>query len=275
MPQDIKTMQLYPRAERILTDLEAQGYAGDAPLTVDLLTRFDQLHYHGTQALDAAIEACSIGAGDEVLEVGSGWGGCARYVALSTGASVTAVELQADYHQIARDLTNRTGLGGKIAHVNVDFLDLDLPSERFDHTVSWLALFHIPRRSDYLEKIAKTLKTGALLFADDLYRIKEPPRDEAEDFQRHLFPNSLVEIEEYRASLSAAGFDIVAFENMTADWSQFTAARLIAFRDARSDYEAIHGKEGYSVIETFYTKMAGYFARGLVGGVRFAARRRP
>ena len=274
MPPDIKTMQLYPRAKRILADLEALGYASDAPLRLDVLTRFDQLHYHGTQAIDAAIAACGIGAGDHVLEIGSGWGGCARYVAHSADATVNAVELQADYDLIARDLTTRTGLGDRVTHVNADFLDLDLPSDKFDHAVSWLALFHIPRRADYLGKIAKTLKPGGFLFAEDLYRIQEPPPDEAEDFRRHLFPNSLVEIEAYRASLDAAGLDIVGLEDMTADWTEFTAARLIAFRDARADYEAVHGTEGYSVIETFYSKMAGYFTRGLVGGVRYSARRR-
>ncbi len=74
MTQDtIKSMQLYPRPERILADLAARGYAGEAALDMEVLTQLDQLHYHGTEALDAAISQCGIGQADRILEVGSGW----------------------------------------------------------------------------------------------------------------------------------------------------------------------------------------------------------
>jgi sarcosine/dimethylglycine N-methyltransferase len=264
-------MQLYRRPERILAELRAQGLGVGVPLTVEDLNRFDQLHYHGTDALDAAITECGIGDGDRVLEVGSGWGGCARYIAHKAHAQVTAVELQADYDQVARDLTARVTMDGIVDHVNADFLDLDLQESAFDHAVSWLALFHIPRRDVYLDKLNHTLKTGGFLFAEDLYLVQQPGPDEADDFQQHLRPGSLFDRAAYFASLDLAGFDIVHMSEMTADWTEFTATRLQAFRDARSDYEAVHGPEGFAAIELFYAKMAGYFARGLVGGVRYAA----
>ena len=273
MPRNIKTMQLYPRAERILADLNASGYAGDTPLPLDVLTRFDQLHYHGTQALDAAVSACGIAAGDKVLEVGSGWGGCARYVAHVSGADVTAIELQSDYDNVARQLTARAGLADNVAHINADFLSVDLPTNSYDHAVSWLALFHIPRRKDYLEKISNSLKPGGFLYAEDLFQIQAPRHDEADDFNRHLFPNSLVDVETYKTSLHSAGFELLELQDMTEDWTDFTATRLAAFHATRAEYEAVHGAHGYAAIETFYSKMAGYFARGLVGGLRFSARR--
>lgn len=271
--QHIKSMQLYPRAERILDDLAHLGYGGDDPVPVEVLTRFDQLHYHGTEALDAAIAAAGIGAGQEVLEVGSGWGGCARYIAQASGARVTAVELQGDYHAVGSGLTARAGLERGVAHVNADFLEWEAPDASFDHAVSWLALFHIPERPKYLSRIAGALKPGGGFCAEDLYLIAPPPEDEAADFQSHLFPNSLVEIGDYRDTLEEAGFKIEELTNMTADWTEFTAQRLDAFRANRAQYEAVHGAEGRAIIETFYEKMAGYFARGLVGGVRFSATR--
>ena len=274
MSDDIKTMQLYQRPERILADLAALGFGTDAPLTIETLNRFDQLHYHGTDALDVAIAECSICAGDRVIEVGSGWGGCARYVAHKTGARVTAVELQADYDQVARGLTARIALRGEIEHVNADFLDLETPKAAFDHAVSWLALFHIPSREVYLGKLNHALKPGGFLFAEDLYLIRKPDQDEEQDFRQHLQPGSLVDRDAYFADLENAGFDVISQTDMTVDWTNFTAIRLQAFRDARSDYEAVHGADGYAGIEVFYAKMAGYFARGLVGGIRFAAVRR-
>ncbi|EBA03126.1 SAM-dependent methyltransferase [Rhodobacterales bacterium HTCC2150] len=274
LDNDIKSMQLYPRPERIYSDLEALGYGHDAPLSVEVLSQFDQLHYHGIEALDVAISACKIKARDRVLEVGSGWGGCARHIANATGATITAVELQADYDRVARKLTARTNLGGGVEHVNADFLQLEIETGTFDHAVSWLALFHIPRRSEYLDKLHRSLRPGGKLFVEDLYLIKDPDSDELEDFKQHLFPNSLVRRKSYFASLENAGFDVSVADDMTNDWLEFTFDRLKKFRDSREQYVSVHGVEGYEIIETFYTKMAGYFSRGLVGGLRIAANRR-
>jgi len=271
---DIKSMQLYPRPERILADLAALGYPDETPVEMDVLNRLDQLHYHGTDALDNAITACGITAGDAVLEVGSGWGGCARYIAHRSGAHVTAVELQADYNRIAQHLTERTGLQTGVRHVNADFLALDLPEGGFDHVVSWLALFHIPNRAEYLRRIHAALRPGGVFLAEDLYLITSPPEGELDEFRSHLFPNSLTDLDSYHTTLEAAGFTAVHIEDMTASWTAFTQTRLHAFRENQPDYESIHGAENYAVIETFYDKMAGYFERGLVGGLRVKANRR-
>lgn len=264
-------MQLYPRAERIYSELEALGYDADAPVPVDVLNQFDQLHYHGTQALDAAIAACDMKAGQRVLEIGSGWGGCARYLAQTSGAELHAVELQQDYHRVAQDLTLRSGLTPRVSHLNADFLEVDLQDGGYDHAVSWLALFHIPDRPRYQAKINASLKPGGVLFAEDLFLIAAP--DDEADFARHLFPNSLVSRRDYESSLQEAGFDDVALTDMTEDWAEFTANRLKAFRATRPAYEARHGQDGYTALHLFYEKMAGYLADGVVGGVRLSARK--
>ena len=75
-------------------------------------------------------------------------------------------------------------------------------------------------------------------------------------------------------SLETAGFEIQSATDMTKDWTNFTSTRLDAFRNNQRRYEEVHGAEGYTTIETFYDKMAGYFQRGLVGGIRLSARRR-
>lgn len=271
MTDHIKSMQLYPRAERIYAELEALGHTDGAAVSVDVLNRFDQLHYHGTEALDAAILACGMQDGQSVLEVGSGWGGCARYLAHTSGAHLTAVELQRDYHKVAVDLSNRSGLGAQVNHINADFLDVALPEQGYDHAVSWLALFHIPDRPRYQAKIHALLKPGGTFFAEDLFLIK-PPQDE-EDFARHLFPNSLVTRDAYEATLHAAGFDALEVTDMTDDWATFTRTRLAAFEDGRADYAAKHGEDGYRALHLFYDKMAGFFADGTVGGIRFSCRK--
>ena len=92
----IKSMKLYEGVGRIYNDLAHVGIGADDALTVDDLTPFDQFHYFGTDAVDAAIAALGIDGASRVLDVGAGLGGPARYMAQRTGCHVTALELQAD-----------------------------------------------------------------------------------------------------------------------------------------------------------------------------------
>ncbi len=112
--------------------------------------------------------------------------------------------MQTDYNRIAQQLTDRTGLHAGVTHVNADFLALDLPDARFDHVVSWLALFHIPNRAEYLRRIWAALRSGGCFLAEDLYLITPPPENEWDDFQRHLYPNSLVDLDSYHTTLTSS-----------------------------------------------------------------------
>ena len=49
-------MKLYTQVERIDNQLAQLGKRTGDPLGVDELSAFDQLHYHGTAALDIALD---------------------------------------------------------------------------------------------------------------------------------------------------------------------------------------------------------------------------
>src|SRR5712691_10798515 len=113
----LKSMPLYVNVERIHNELTELGIAGDAPLQPEQLFPFDQYHYNGVDAVRAAVEAVGIGSDTHALEIGSGIGGPARYLAHTTGCRVTALELQPELHEIGVDLTLRSGLAGQVTHL--------------------------------------------------------------------------------------------------------------------------------------------------------------
>ena len=102
---NIKSMKLYNFIDRVYNELKELGKETKGELSVNELSSFDQLHYHGTEAIDFAIEKFKIEHNFKVLEIGSGLGGPARYLAKKTGARVTAVELQQDHNDAAVYLT--------------------------------------------------------------------------------------------------------------------------------------------------------------------------
>ena len=89
---NIKSMKLYNNVNRIYNELRELGKNDSEPLLVEELANFDQLHYHGTEAVDFAIKKIGIKSHMSILEIGSGIGGPARYVANKTGAKVIRVD---------------------------------------------------------------------------------------------------------------------------------------------------------------------------------------
>ncbi|MAV47716.1 MAG: class I SAM-dependent methyltransferase [Alphaproteobacteria bacterium TMED89] len=270
---DVKDMKLYAQANSILADLAALGFPGDAALSVEDLARFDQLHYHGVESVQAGIDLLGINAAAEVLEVGAGWGGPSRFIASRTGARVVALELQEDFHTTGQTLTQRCGLDIFVNHQRGDFLSIEYGQAAFDHVVSWLALYHIPNRATYTRKICDLLKPGGTLFVEDLMAGTAFADTDADVLGRELFANSMVSEAHYIDSLRVAGFEIIQAENMTADWRTFTTTRLEMFDANRQAFIGIHGPELFEARRHFYSKIVEYFTADAIGGMRVAARK--
>ena len=118
----IKSMKLYNFIDRVYNELKELGKEKTGDLSISELSSFDQLHYHGTEAIDYAIEKFDINEKSKVLEIGSGIGGPSRYIAQKTGAIVTALELQNDHHEVGLELTKWCGLDNNVEHICGDFL---------------------------------------------------------------------------------------------------------------------------------------------------------
>lgn len=271
---DIKSMKLYTHVERIENELAELGIDPESALQVDQLSRFDQLHYHGTDALDLAMSVTSCVAGQSWLEVGSGIGGPARYLADRGRIQLTALELQPDQNDLAEQLTRRCSIDHQVTHLCGDFLDYDFNTQKFDAVVSWLALYHIPDRSKLLRQCFDLLNPGGYFYTEDLCRIGEIDETQMKDLERDLYAITLPESTEYAQQLESAGFDIVLEQDMTDDWSKFTHDRLAAYRAERDRHLRVHGQATVDALEAFYSAVDHQFQSGKLGGLRICAKRR-
>lgn len=268
-------MKLYERVERIYQELRADGIAEGAPLEVGDLTAHDQYHYHGVEALDALVDELALTSGSRVLDVGSGIGGPARYVAERTGCKVTALELQPDLHQLGKDLTRRCGLGDRVLHCAGDVLDDDADGGwfggAFDVLLSLLVFLHIPERRRLFGVCRRLLTPGGKIWIEDFTKLREPGDKQWRRLRQDVQCSYLPSPGEYRAQLEAAHFTDIAVQDMSAVWAAFTAERLDSFQAARSRHVELHGTEITDGLEEFYGVVADLFASGTVGGVRISA----
>ena len=83
---------------------------GAQRLTVDQLAPLDQFHTRGLAATSELAGLAGIDGQTEVLDLGSGLGGPARYLAATYGCQVVGVDLSPEFVEAAAYLAQRCGL---------------------------------------------------------------------------------------------------------------------------------------------------------------------
>jgi cyclopropane fatty-acyl-phospholipid synthase-like methyltransferase len=269
----IESMPLYTHVDRIERGLASLGIRPGEPVRTEQLFRFDQWHYHGTDAIEAAGRALGLGSESRVLDVGAGIGGPARFLAHTFGCHVTALELQPHLHVVGADLTRRSGLAERIAHVCGDALTVPLASHAFDAVISFLAVLHIADRPALFRRLADFLRSGGRCYIEDLCQRTPFAPAELQELRGIVHGQTVTSIDNYASDLSRAGFLDVAATDLTSDWAPYANERLAAWRANHGAYAAVHGEPAYAAQELFYTVIARLYAGGGLGGVRLMARR--
>ena len=98
-------------AARILAALRAHAGA-DVAITPETLAPLDHLHGRGAQATEELVTLLEPRAGEAILDIGSGLGGPARWIATRFGCTMTGVDLTEEHCDAARALNAACGLVG-------------------------------------------------------------------------------------------------------------------------------------------------------------------
>jgi cyclopropane fatty-acyl-phospholipid synthase-like methyltransferase len=264
-------MQLYHDSQLVryaYKHLAAQNLA-NGPLEYTDLIPFDQHHYNGTDAVDDVIRQCHIGKGSRVVNIGSGLGGPARYMAAKVGASVTACELLPELHRAAVEFTTRCGLSDSVTHVEGDFMvtSQNLSRASADAIVSWLTVLHFSDRRALFKHCYNVLKPGGYFFAADFYQRSLLTKKERQILEESVGCRSLASsFLEYQSELHDAGFKIIKAENMTDDWAKYTKQRVASF-SADEIIAKIVGTEIHESMTHFYQQVADLYEQGNLGGI--------
>ena len=270
---NIKSMKLYNNVDRIFNELREIGKSTSSSLLVEDLTKFDQLHYHGTDAIDIFIEKLEINEKTKILDVGSGIGGPARYIADKTGAEITAIELQSDQNNLAKDLTKKCGLSNKVNHICGDILDYDFKNQTFDAVVSWLTLYHIANHEILLKKLFDLLNPNGFFYTEDITsRINLSDADRKE-IKKEIYGIHLPYFDNYISNLEQNGFKLIFSEDMSSSWTDFTKERIKKYNSEKERNIRVHGKEVYDSLNLFYNFVGQYFSNGKLGGIRVIAKK--
>ena len=270
---DIKTMKLYSRVDRVYAELRDAGIGDDDPVPLDVLCRFDQYHYRGTDAVEEGIARLALRPHHRVLDVGSGLGGPARYIASRAGCAVTALELQADVHEVASRLTRRCGLAHLVRHRQGNVLDEPAEPGSFDALFAWLSFLHIPERGRLYRRCREALRPGGAMYVEDYFERGTLTGEERDTLAVKVYSRDLPRLDDLYRDLDRAGLAEVEIEDVTESWTDHVAERARAYRAGRAREIALHGEEVFAGLDDFYSTIARLFRAGNLGGMRLVARK--
>lgn len=267
----IESMPLYTNLERIGKGLAALGISPTDPIRPEQLFPFDQWHVGGTSTVQRAAEQFGLKPASQVLDIGSGLGGPARFLAYTTGCHVTALELQPKINAIASNLTQRCGLSGRVTHLCGDALSHPIPDAGFDAVVSWYAIHHIPNRPRLCARLARALRPGGGCYIEDLYMRSPLASQDARDVRDILIGNSVTSIDEFSSELRHARFVQITASDFTDVAAPLAVERLAMWRKDRAKHVLEYGEEAYAALDTFYALTSRLYADGHLGLTRLVA----
>jgi SAM-dependent methyltransferase len=176
-----------------------------------------------------------IGRESEVLEVGSGSGGPAVYLAAERGCRITGVDINEHGIRNARTLAQSRRVADRAQFKAVDAgQPLPFPADHFDAIVSNDAMCHIAGRPAVLRDWHRVLKPGGRVLFTDALVVTGPVTHEEIATRSSIGYYLFVPPGVNEAMLREAGFEILAVKDVTANAAE-VASR---WHDARARHRA-------------------------------------
>ncbi|HEX4573315.1 MAG TPA: class I SAM-dependent methyltransferase [Dongiaceae bacterium] len=207
--------------QRLKTALAALG-PEDQQLTPQQLGTLDQFHTRGLTATAELARLAGITAQMSVLDVGSGIGGPARFLAATHGCRVTGVDLSEPFVEAARYLTGRTGQTAQLSFQTASALELPFEDATFDAALLQHVAMNIADRPRLYREIRRVLKQGGRFATYDVVLNGGEPHYPV-PWARTPETSFLLTAAATGEAIEAAGFQRLAWQDDTEAAKAWTA----------------------------------------------------
>lgn len=197
--------------ERLKAALGGLGQ-GDRRPTPQQLAALDQFHTRGLAATADLARLAGVTADMSVLDVGSGVGGPARFVAAAYGCPVVGIDLSESFVEAARYLTECTGQSGQVSFQAANALELPFEAGHFDVVLLQHVAMNIADRALLYREIRRVLTPGGRFATYDLVSGNAEPHYPV-PWARTPATSFLLTAAATRETIEAAGFRSLAWHD--------------------------------------------------------------
>jgi ubiquinone/menaquinone biosynthesis C-methylase UbiE len=233
---------LLARLEAALRD---DGANPDHP-SLEALAPYDQFHGRGLEATREAAGLMQAGAGDHILDIGSGLGGPARYFASRFGCRVTGIDLTPEFCDVARHLTRLLRLEDRVRFELGNALSMPFAAASFDGASSMNVSMNIADKGAFYRGIHRVLKPGGWLVLSELAKGEGGEPDYPTAWAASAGTSFLSTPEDTRRGLLEAGFEVLRLHSTLEQALDFGArSRAAVERGEKPPHRAVilvHGE---------------------------------
>lgn len=218
MPQTDLTTDHYTHGA--LTDAIKSGIAALGKriddLTIDDLAPVDEFHVGGRLASVHFLDQLDLKPGHQVLDVGCGLGGSARFTASHYGCKVTGIDLTPEYVATGNTLSDWVGLADRVALQVGDVTRLDGDSARFDRIYMMHVGMNIADKHTLFDALSRLLRPGGLLGIYDIMRIDDGDLTYPLPWASVPAGSEVASPDVYKQAIGSAGLDLIHAEDRRA-----------------------------------------------------------
>lgn len=201
-----------------------------------------------------------MGADSRVLDVGSGTGGPALYLAERTGCDMTGLEVNEVGVEIAHRMTAEAGIGDRVRFVQADGMDMPFPDGSFDIVISMNVMNVFADKVGLFREVRRVLRPGGTwAFLSGTFEFA-PGDEEARDrvvrgYAIPQYPDSLAA---YREMLAEADFELEEITEFIGDFRRTMRRWLDAWtahRDAIAEEQGAEQTDHHIVYFQHYLRL--------------------
>ena len=193
-----------------------------------------------------------IDARSKVLEVGSGSGGPAVYLARERGCRITGVDINEHGVRNSAELARTRGVSDRTEFRAVDAgRPLPFPNETFDAVISNDAMCHIRDRETVLRDWHRVLRPGGRALFTDAMVVTGPLSNEELATRSSIGFYLFLPPGENERLLARAGFDLLAVEDVTDNAAQVARRWHDARERQRAALVAREGEANFAGLQRF------------------------
>jgi len=206
--------------------------------------------------LDRICRQLELSPSDHLLEIGTGWGGMARYAARNYGCRVTTTTISQRQYEYARELVRRDGLDDRVEVLMRDYRDLD---GCYDKLVSIEMIEAVGHRylPTFFQACSRLLKPDglmllqAILMPDQRYARSKKSVD---FIQRYIFPGGFLPSTATVAALTGSETDmqLIGVEDITVHYARTLAAWRSRFLSQGEQLQQLGFDEQFQRLWEFY-----------------------